>query len=326
MDASDNETGFVLERKYGSTDWIDLAYLPADTESYLDGGLTPGGIYYYRVYAYNDTGNSDYSNEASAVCTPAGTLVVHVLDYLTLEPIEGATLFRMPEFPLPYMWGPSDAMGLIAVADYTDGVYYVSHAELDSWQPGSITVVEAGAYQEITFYGLPAGLIIPEPPCCLEAQALPGNQIALTWFDAAMDETGFYLERKQGTGAWNPLATLPPDTEAYLDSGLTAGVTYYYRVRAYAADGPSVYSNIAHATSSPLPGPADITITQISATQVRLEWSAAVSCTYYKIYAASELLPQDNPGWIYLGQTSELHYDTSSSAQRRFFLVKGVAP
>lgn len=76
-DNSDNEDGFKLERQGGDKQWEEIATLDPDTTSYQDTGLECGTKYTYRVYAFNDAGNSDYSNEASATtdeCTHGNVL------------------------------------------------------------------------------------------------------------------------------------------------------------------------------------------------------------------------------------------------------------
>ncbi|MBI5674213.1 MAG: PD40 domain-containing protein [Nitrospirae bacterium] len=64
-DNSDNETGFMIERKIG---WIynQIAIVEANVNTYSDTGLTAGVTCVYRVTAYNSAGNSDFSNEAYA--------------------------------------------------------------------------------------------------------------------------------------------------------------------------------------------------------------------------------------------------------------------
>ncbi|MCK4923199.1 MAG: DNRLRE domain-containing protein, partial [Bacteroidales bacterium] len=61
-----NELGFTIERKVEDGAYEELANLPANTTSYLDQGLSAYTTYVYRIYAYNNDGASDYSNEASA--------------------------------------------------------------------------------------------------------------------------------------------------------------------------------------------------------------------------------------------------------------------
>ncbi|MBI2060910.1 MAG: carboxypeptidase regulatory-like domain-containing protein [Nitrospirae bacterium] len=67
-DNSTNETGFIIERKIGSTDsYTQLASTAANTTPYTDSGLTEGTDYWYRVAAYSAKGISPYSAEASAL-------------------------------------------------------------------------------------------------------------------------------------------------------------------------------------------------------------------------------------------------------------------
>ena len=69
-DNSSDELGFRLERKTGFTGTYALiATLPAGQTSYADSGLQASTTYVYRVKAYNNAGQSAYSNEASATTT-----------------------------------------------------------------------------------------------------------------------------------------------------------------------------------------------------------------------------------------------------------------
>jgi uncharacterized repeat protein (TIGR01451 family) len=65
-DNSDNEDGFKVERSPdGSSDWTEVGTVGADATTYMDTGLTCETPYYYRAYAHNADGNSDYSNVIS---------------------------------------------------------------------------------------------------------------------------------------------------------------------------------------------------------------------------------------------------------------------
>jgi hypothetical protein len=64
-DMASNEKGFKLERTKGSsTDFSLVATLAPDTISFIDNSLKPRRSYCYRIYAFNDTGNSGYSGPA----------------------------------------------------------------------------------------------------------------------------------------------------------------------------------------------------------------------------------------------------------------------
>jgi titin len=67
VDASNNETGFRIERKVAAGAYSLIATRPANTTSYTDGSRTPNTTYNYRVRAYNLGGDSTYSNTAAVI-------------------------------------------------------------------------------------------------------------------------------------------------------------------------------------------------------------------------------------------------------------------
>lgn len=64
-DMSDNEKGFVIERKLSSSDtFIPLTTVGAGSLTFIDSSVEEGKVYSYRVKAFNDYYSSEYSNEA----------------------------------------------------------------------------------------------------------------------------------------------------------------------------------------------------------------------------------------------------------------------
>lgn len=68
-DDSSNESGFRVERSGDGVTYTEIATLGAGTTSYMNSGLSALTNYYFRVRAYNSSGNSAYSN-AGSVKTP----------------------------------------------------------------------------------------------------------------------------------------------------------------------------------------------------------------------------------------------------------------
>lgn len=65
-DNATDETGYKIERSIEGQQWGLLRSLAANATSYTDTSAQPGNTYYYRVFAYNAKGNSNYSNSVSA--------------------------------------------------------------------------------------------------------------------------------------------------------------------------------------------------------------------------------------------------------------------
>jgi hypothetical protein len=71
-------SSFTLQRDTNSafTGKVWTTYLPADTFSYTDTGLTPGTVYYYRVSASSSDGTSAYSHAATVITLSTGEVIL----------------------------------------------------------------------------------------------------------------------------------------------------------------------------------------------------------------------------------------------------------
>src|SRR5262245_51709322 len=65
-DNANNETGYAVERSTDGRSFAQIAQAGANTGAWSDTALNGGTTYYYRVRAFNGSGNSAYSNVASA--------------------------------------------------------------------------------------------------------------------------------------------------------------------------------------------------------------------------------------------------------------------
>ncbi|MDP8208495.1 MAG: fibronectin type III domain-containing protein [Candidatus Electryonea clarkiae] len=85
---------------------------------------------------------------------------------------------------------------------------------------------------------------VPEAPSALTVNASSDRSVSLSWTDNADDENFMFIERAiHNSGSFIQTAKLGANVVTYIDTSLTPGVTYSYRIRARNLTGFSEYSN-----------------------------------------------------------------------------------
>ncbi len=97
-------------------------------------------------------------------------------------------------------------------------------------------------------------------PSNLTALAVSMSRIDLSWQDNSSNENGFEVQRSTTgpSGAFSLRASLPANTTAFSDSGLTASTQYCYKVRAFQTKPTKTYFSAFSATAcatTPAPPP-----------------------------------------------------------------------
>jgi len=132
------------------------------------------------------------------------------------------------------------------------GCYTIAWLPLE---PGRTYNYRISAYNATGTSGpdLPVGAItqgLPLAPSALNAVAASATQVDLAWVDNAGNETGFRIDRAVDGTTFTTLATLAANVTAYSDMTVLANATYWYRVYAVNAIGPSPQpSNVAQVTT-----------------------------------------------------------------------------
>lgn len=113
-------------------------------------------------------------------------------------------------------------------------------------------------------------------PSDLVATAISHQRIDLAWTNNASNATGVAIERSPDESDWAQIDTVGADVESFSNTGLTPETTYYYRVRAFNADGYSDYSNTDSATTDEAPPgptpPSNLNATAVNHRRVDLTW------------------------------------------------------
>lgn len=116
----------------------------------------------------------------------------------------------------------------------------------------------------------------PAAPSTLAASAVSGTEISLSWRDNASNELQFHVERLVN-GSFQQIQAVGANVATTRVTGLTAGTSYTFRVRASNAVGFSAYSNTAAATTtvtapSGPAAPTALTAQAVSASEIALNW------------------------------------------------------
>ena len=224
--------------------WSLVATIDKNTLSYHT-TVADYGAYSFKVTAYNASGDSAQSptKDAYALIAPTGLLAT---------PLSSSSI--------KLTWNPLDTNATqVRVSYSTNGTVYnsfgvfnipVSNVTVSSLTPDTqywfkIAVKrdsnESNYSDSATGKTLPVGTA-PAKPYGFGGVALTCNKVDLTWVDGSTNEGGFRIERKEGAGVYTEIGSVSANTISYSDTTVSAGKTYYYRVRAYNAYGNSDYT------------------------------------------------------------------------------------
>ncbi len=286
--------GYVIHYGPGAGSYtasIDVGNVTTSTVS----ALTEGATYHFAVTAYNSAHvEGGLSNDVAA--TIAYTVPVANFSASTVlgpAPLALNFINTSTGTITSHAWtfgdGTTSTVANPTKVYSTPGSYTVG---LTVTGPGGSNVKTKPNY--ITVTGS-SDTTPPSAPGTLTAVAAGSSAINLTW-SAATDNvgvTGYRVERCQGASCTTFAQIATPTGTSYNDSGLVAGSTYRYRVRATDAAGNlGAYSPIASATTSSAPdttpptAPASLTATAAGSTAISLTWSAAtdnVGVTSYRV-------------------------------------------
>ena len=339
-DRSNNETGFSLERSTNAINYSVIATLPPDTNSYVDPGRNPGSTYWYRLRAFNAEGYTQYAS-VGVIMPPD---VPAAPTNLTVTPISSSVL-RLT-------WSDnSDNESRFDVYRSSDGTNF---GIIQYLGPNTTSYDDANLAPNTLYYyrvyastssastasNQASGRTLPNPPSApanLQVSAPANNQLRLTWTDTSPDESGFKIDRSPDGASWGTSFTVNGANQtSYLDSGLPAATTFYYRVRAFSGGGESANSNVASGTTNPPPpdAPSNLTVQGVGTTSVQLSWQDnsnneegfRVRRTTPTLPPVEALVPANGTGYEDTGLHSNTTYTYEVSAYSQYGTSAYSAP
>jgi predicted phage tail protein len=144
-------------------------------------------------------------------------------------------------------WAAGDQYRVVAQNTVGD-TYDYSDPNLNEIAPGTYAFPVFTVQSVSDVLDTTAPPAAPAAPSGLTAELQAGPQVSLLWTDNATDETGFVIERADNGGAFSILANVGVDSVSYVDTAVTAGNSYDYRVAAVNQGGASAYAGPVNVT------------------------------------------------------------------------------
>ena len=298
IDNSYNEDGFKIERKTGAAGaWAQVGTAAAEAISAADGGLTESTTYYYRIRAFNNAGDSGYSNEAP-VTTPINQPILRVpISNVVFGNVNECTLLDRTTVLYNDGGAPLAVTGIVRTSGATDFSYQApavpfnvpalsSQAITVRVSPSNtgpvsavFTVLSNDPANGSVQFGASGTGFVPTIGLALQVERLTERAwiirrdyglINLTVTKSApFIVTTYRLSRKAGAGSYQTIkdfteAELPSGVLTYVDTFLASGTSYTYKVEALDCGGRVIASSgelgPLTAVKQPLSKPAGRTV------------------------------------------------------------------
>ena len=263
------------------------------TTSKLSTGLTANTTYYYKVRAYRDVNGKKLYGDYSAVvraetllAKPAGVKAASTSGTsvtVSWNAVAGAAGYQV--------WRSTSSTGTFnAVGSVT-----TTSRACTALTTGTTYYFKVRAYKEVNgkkIYGDYSAVVnaVPKLVAPSNVKAVPDTAtgIKISW-SAVSGATGYQVWRAtSATGTFTAIGSVT--TTNRVSTGLKAGTTYYYKVRAYKeVNGTKVFGAYSTIVSSmPKPAaPAGVKATVSSATKITVNWNAVTGATGYEVYRAT---------------------------------------
>jgi hypothetical protein len=322
-----NEDGFIVERSLNGYTFQPVATVGANVTTFTDSGLAPDTRYTYQVKAFNDVGQSQASNVASATSLSNPALVPAAPSNLA---VASAT-----NYVATLTWtdnSNNEDKFLIQVPAYT-GAGWTTYKEIPANSTSTTVYLHSATINQFRVVARnsaggssnPSNTVSiatkPEAPIYPGAQAVSSTAIDIFW--DSLDSGQFHVE-KLIDGQWVRLASDLANL-TYRDTGLTPGTTYFYRIIAVGTNeaGDSDPTEVVSATTAPA-AVTGLSVTNTTSSSVSLQWNDVTGEAGYSIERSLDDINWTTVTFLYPDSTT---YTATglASGQTYFFRVTGFA-
>ena len=346
-------TGYRIERSVNRSTWDPIEDNTGLTTSYTDNNRDPGTTRYYQVRAINNVGTGAPSNVVEGT-TPMSTRCTGSDNAgapcnLTAD-AAGPTIIDLDwDVPSSIPSGKTISGYQVDVsANLGVNFTFLARTTATEHQHTGLTAGATRHYQVRALYsdntlGRPAyaqattvATGIPGVPQNLTATAAGPSVIELDW-DAPASDGGnaitHYEVRVSADAGVSWGTPLTAAQSSYQHTGLPAGETRHYQVRARNANGPGPWTSAVNATTStgtPPGPPRSLTATAAGSSAIELSWSAPVNpgssaITGYRIEWSSTRTGAWSDLEANTGSTRTTYRDTGLSPNTsRYYRVSAI--
>lgn len=288
-DNSYDEDGFRVERKTGADGtWAEVASVGPDVTAHRDPGLLESTTYFYRVRAYNNAGQSSYSNEAAVTTpefrprlrTPVSNISFGNVNICAVA-VQTTTLYNDGAAPLTVSavtrtsgsgeWtyaGPAPPFSVPAGGSRTISVRFAPTEAVFS--NAAFTVASDDPDTPSAPFAASGTGYLPSITLSLQVQRLTER----AWIirrdyarlevivnkSAPLDVTTYRLSRRSGSGTYQAIrdfteADFANGVLVYNDTFLAVGTTYVYKLEALDCLGRTIASSNETGPPAPPPDP-----------------------------------------------------------------------
>ena len=314
--------GYIIEQSLTGNDGWSADSVAGIITSYVVSDLNSSTTFYFRGLAYNDIGNSGYTDVISVqteVGPPnapdnlEGSAEDHTKVTLTWRDnsFNENGFYTQRKYSTETDWEESVVVAAntttwddVTVRESTVYDYRVSSFSDRGSSPWSSTV-------QVT---VPVNPVLPNPPNNFEANPRSYSEIRVTWDRQTPSPTGFIIEiSPDGIDEWIA-DTTNGGTRSWDVSGLDPATTYYFRGSAFNDNGRSEFTDVISAeTESVMPSPPEnLEAEAAGVDKIRLSWDS---------------VPEDTDGYfIYKRLDEEDEFELINESSALSFTDDGLDP